>query len=150
MKLQQFGTQINQGPESELKIYGNSSEGVVESIYEYSGFNLYQANNLDIANKKENSRLFKGDRTFVKGYGLETIYTWNKDGGNYPDSTIKDEFEDNDYFNTYIGLYGDLKNNDVSAEVFGSSEEARENFQTVNYGRVVFKAGSGGPGGTGN
>lgn len=147
MKLQQYGTQINQEDSSELVIYGNSANGVIESIYEYAGFNLYQASNLDIANKKANAPLFRGDRTFIQGYGLGTIYTWNKDGGNYPNETIKDEFQGNDYFNTYVGLGGDAKNNDVSAEVFGSSEEARENFQTVNYGRVVFRAGSGGPDG---
>ena len=150
MKLQQYGTQNNQDESSELFIYGNSANGVIESIYEYAGFNLYQAGNLDIANKKANAPLFRGDRTFIQGYGLDAIYTWNKDGGNYPNETIKDKFRDNEYFNTYVGLGGDAKNNDVSAEVFGPIEETRDNFQAADYGRVVFRAGGSEPGNGGS
>ncbi|MEG0267120.1 MAG: hypothetical protein RR659_05690 [Bacilli bacterium] len=139
MKIQQYGTQINQDTGSELKIYGNSNQGVVESIYEFAGFNLYGAKNLDIANKKPNSPLFRGDRTFVQGYNESQIKTWSRDGGKYPESDVKDRFSGNRYFNTYVGLYGDAKDNDVSAEFFGYSKEASEKFQMADYGRVVFQ-----------
>lgn len=142
MKIQQYGTQINQDVNSELKIYGKSDKGVIESIYEFAGFNLYGAGNLDIANKKANAPLFRGDRTFIQGYNEGQIKTWSQDGGQYPESDVKERFSGNRYFNTYVGLYGDAKDNDVSAEFFGYSEEAKANFQMANYGRVVFQNGN--------
>ncbi|MEG0267121.1 MAG: hypothetical protein RR659_05695, partial [Bacilli bacterium] len=152
MKIQQYGAQINQNPKSELKIYGEGTRGVVESVYEYAGFNLYGAKNLDIANRTPEAPLFRGDRTFIRSTKGKMIYTWNRDGGNYPFEDKRDSFNNNDIFTTYVGRIRDENDkynklyDDGSAEVFGNNKETRENFQMLNYGRVVFIGDGSNPG----
>jgi hypothetical protein len=147
VKLQQYGAQINQEQGSELYIDGFSERGVIESIYEYANFNMLGAKQLHIANAMPNAPLFRGDRTFVKGADINEIKTWNRDGGNYPDTEIKDKFTTQGMFITYVGLGGDAYFNDRSAEVFSRNNDVKEQFQMGDYGKVEFYGGGGGNGG---
>lgn len=142
VKLQEMGVQINQDNDSVLKIYGNSETGVIDSTYALSSFNMNNAANLDIANRKENSPLFKGERTFVKAYNEEKILTWNQTGGNYPVSDISNNFNSSNYFQTYIGLNNKYETAS-SAEVFTNDDELKTGFVANEYGRILFVGASG-------
>lgn len=142
VKLQQYGTQINQENESKLYIDGTSSLGVVESIYEYSAFNFYGAAQLSLANHQADAPIFRGDRTFIKAADVNKIFTWDRSGGTYPAAQMLNSFDANRTFDTYIGLGGDARDNDVSAEVFSRNADIREQFQMSDYGKVIFTVGT--------
>lgn len=127
---------------SELYIDGNSERGVVESIYQYASFNLYNSKNLSIANHMPNQGLFRGDRTFVRGTGLKNVFTWNQTGGDYPQEEFTNKFPVNETFSTYVGLGGNSKDNNTTAEVFARDGFTRENFQINEYGKIQFTSGS--------
>lgn len=143
MKLQEYGTQVNLDNDSELVIDGNSSRGVVESIYEFASFNMYAAKNLEITNYMKNQNLFYGDRTFIRGVAQDHIYTWAKTG-KYTDKNYMQDMAPNDYVWTYVGLLGDGSDNEKSAEVHARNANTSYNLNMGNYGKIRFTGNASG------
>lgn len=129
MKLQQYGTNINLDVDSELIVTGNSKHGVIESAYNFSNFNLNSVYNFEVTNRLADAPLFNASKTEIKGVNLGSVYTWNKTGETY--GVANKTFNGLRTFNTSI-----TKNS--NGEVQSTSEDAVENFQIGNYGKIKF------------
>lgn len=133
MKLQQCGTNINLDDSAELIVTGKSKSGVIESVHQYTKFNLNAAANFEVTNTLANAPLFNGLKTEIKGVNLSEVLTWTQTGGDYsrnPDSV----FGDLRVFNTRI-------NKNANSEVQSTNATAVTDFQIANYGKVKFQSG---------
>ncbi|MGC6768509.1 pectate lyase-like adhesive domain-containing protein [Enterococcus sp. LJL128] len=132
MKLQSSNTSININPRGSLVVTGNSTKAVIESA-RGTQFNLLQAENFEIKNRKIGSKLFYSLNTSIKGVAMQNIEVWSQTGGDYLENSMG-VFQAENYFVSFGKVY--------DSQMISVTGDLSQQFRPEIYGKISLKGGS--------